>query len=50
MTTWPPRTPLGLDSQQSAGLSSHTDKTVEDKGTGEGGGGGGGCDGEKSKG
>ena len=28
---------LGPDSQQAAGLSSHTDKTVEDKGTGEGG-------------
>ena len=38
--------PLGPDSQQAAGLSSHTDKTVEDKGIGGGGGGG---DGEKSK-
>ena len=27
--------PLGPDSQQAASLSSHTDKTVEDKGIGE---------------
>ena len=32
--------PLGPDSQQAAGLSSHTDKTVEDNGIGEEGGGG----------
>ena len=30
--------PLGPDSRQAAGLSSHTDKTVDDKGIGEGGG------------
>ena len=34
---WDPLTKdsLGPDSKQAAGLSSHTDKTVEDKGTGE---------------
>ena len=34
---WNPLTKdsLGPDSKQAAGLSSHTDKTVEDKGTGE---------------
>ena len=29
--------PLGPDSKQAAGLSSHTDETVEDKGIGKGG-------------
>ena len=45
---WDPLTKdcLGPDSEQAAGFSSHTDKTVEDKGTGEKGRG----DGEKLEG